>query len=177
MSTCAIIEFRDGKADTEHRFGNSWGGAARIWTALFDKYAKDPKIEYDNWLTTASQPGNRRLWDLVDDPRLMEFEKAVHYATFDNFIVRRENFSRFAKHLREFSLAYSYGGIDHLPAWANVIEKSDAEAVGFHHTSVSENPWIAWADDSDEGTPYDLNIGDKHFEVYDALFEEPPHAP
>lgn len=168
MSYCAIIEFRNGVADTSTRYGNSWGGAARIWSSLYDLYLKNPLIEYDNWLSSITKPGDRRLWDLVDDNRLFEFEKAVHYATFDNFIVRRENFHRIAGHHREFARAHVYGGEDHLPAWALLIEKSDADAVGFHHTSVIENPWCSY-NEKDEAVPYDLRTGDKHHEVYDEL--------
>jgi hypothetical protein len=169
VSYCAIIEFRDSVADTVQQFGNSWGGAARIWDALYNKYLKNPMLEYDNWLTDSSKPGNRRLWDLVDDSRLFDFEKAVHCATFDNFIVRRENFPRFCEHLREFSRAHPCGGVDHLPAWAAFIEKSDAEAVGFHHTSVTGNPWVSYDEEKDESVPYDLRTGDKHAEVYAEL--------
>jgi hypothetical protein len=169
MSRCSIIEFRDGLPAGAVEYGNSWGGAARIWTALYDKYLRDPQVQYDNWLTDSTKPGSRRLWDLVVDSRPHEFEKAVHYATFDRFIVERKNFTRFAKHLREFAAAYPCTGVDHLPAWADFIEKSTADAVGFHHTSVSENLWFAWDEEKDESIPYDLRTGDTHSEVYEAI--------
>jgi hypothetical protein len=169
MSYCAIIEFRNGIADTEQSFGNSWGGAARIWTAVYDKYLKDPNVQYDNWLTDSSKP-NCRLWKLHEDSRLFEFDKVVHVATYDDCIIRNENFVKFAAHLREFSAAYQLEGVNHLPAWAKFIEESNAEAVGFYHTSVCENPWVSWNDD-DESVPYSLLTGDKHWELYEELLK------
>jgi hypothetical protein len=49
MSYCEMIEFKDGLPAIHHQFENSWGGAAFIWTALFDRYLKDPTAPWENW--------------------------------------------------------------------------------------------------------------------------------
>lgn len=169
MSQCAIIFFENGKPGHEEEFSNAWGGAARIWTSLYDKYLKDPLVEWDSWLG-ASSKGPTKLWELAENEDLEMFERSVHASTFDYAIVRKENFARFAKDLRDFVHLYPPGkSVCHLLQWADAIESSDVEAVGFHGTSVSGNLWYRWDDEKDEEVPYDLEAGDKHFEIYEWL--------
>jgi hypothetical protein len=140
MSTATLIAFKDGKECGGVEFRNSWGGAARIWNALFAAYVPK-KHQWDTW---ASSPDDRRLWDLATRQDLLLFERAVHAFTFDRFYVRRENFHKMAANLREFVAKYPAGeSADHLPAWAKWLEDNptNADAVGLYATSVSENPW------------------------------------
>lgn len=172
MSYCSIITFEDGKAHAALDFSNSWGGAAYIWNALFERYLKDPERPYDNWLSRGMQ--DRSLWDLADREDLEIFERSVHVSTFDLAIVRRENFRRYADDLLLFLERYPVPGksVCHLPQWAKRIrefdEKPEIEAVGFHHTSVTQSPWFQF-DENDEILPYDLNERDDHQEIYDRL--------
>lgn len=172
MSYCELIMFRNGEPSDSIEFRNAWGGAARIWTSLFDTYMKDPSKGFDNWLSRCCNPQDRSLWDLAKRKDLPMFERAVHAATFDSAIVRNEHFKQFANHLREFVAKYPVEGkVCHLSSWADEIESCDAEAVGFYGTSVAENTWYEFDDEKDESVPYNLNTGDKHFEVYDWLAE------
>jgi hypothetical protein len=95
-------------------------------------------------------------------------ERAVHASTFDHAYIRRENFPRFCADLRAFDAVYPSVGakVNHLPAWADAIEKLDAEAVGFHGTSVSENPWRKYDEAKDETFAVPLSEG---WEIYDWL--------
>lgn len=139
MTYTQLIVFKDGKPDHAIEFRNAWGGAARIWDALFKAHVPK-KHEYDTWL---SNPDDRRLWDLALDEKLEMFERAVHAFTFDRHYVSNEHFGRFAADLRSFVERYPAGErVDHLPMWAKWLEDNNsAEAVGLHATSVAENPW------------------------------------
>lgn len=182
MSTCAIITFVEGTPDDELEFRNAWGGAALIWTALFDKYLKNPNIPYDNWMSRVSNPDSNDLWDLSKRKDLAMCERAVHVSTFDRAYVCRENFSTFVKHLREFDALYpSSGNVSHLLGWASAIEglERDVEAIGFHMTSVSEK-WFRWNEEDEESIPYNLHEefnktewrnGPPPVEVYELLEE------
>lgn len=159
MSYCQIIPFAEGLPQSGIEFRNAWGGAARIWSALFDAYLKNPAIPYHNWMGNSDD-----LWELAKREDLPVFERAVHASTFDHAYISRENFGRFAADLRQFAEKYPVpGAVDHLVPWADWIEGSDAEAVGFHGTSVAENPWWVWDEEKDESTPTPLEDG---FEVY-----------
>lgn len=167
MSYCQLIEFENGKPNGKHEFENAWGGSARIWNSLYDRYLKDPRKMYDSWLTNVGNAG--QLWALADRSDLPIFERAVHCFTFDRFIVRRENFAQMADHLREFVRAYPHGDrVCHLNAWADLIAASSAEAIGLYGSSVGENLWYQQTED-DESIPYDLNTRTEHREVYEYL--------
>lgn len=134
-----------------------------IWDALFSRYLKDPKIPHDSWITRAQ---DESLWRLDVDARLNDAERACLLLTFDWAVIRRENFSRAAADLREFAKwNKKSGSACHLNEWADFIEACDGEAVGFHHTSVSENPWFRWNGDECEFVP----LADAKLEVYDEL--------
>jgi hypothetical protein len=170
MSYCQINVFKNGLPEYGEEYRNSHGGHSRIWTALFDKYLKDPTIPYDCWLTRSLH--DRSLWELAHRKDLPLFERAVHTSTFDYAIVRRENFERYVAHLREFVDTYPAGNyVCHLLAWADFIEgcDEDVEAIGYYGTSCGEDLWFVWDGDKEESVPYDLNTGEKHLEVYEWL--------
>lgn len=163
MSYCQLIIFKDGKPSYGIEYRNAWGGAARIWDALFEKHLKNPNIPYHSWISGDQQP----LWDLAKRETLPMHERAVHASTFDHAYVRRENFPRFCADLRAFDAAYPSGPkVSHLSAWADALEKLDAEAIGFYGTSVAENPWMKYDEAKDESIPVPLSDG---WELYDWL--------
>jgi len=137
-----------------------------VWDSLFNKYLKDPNIPYHTWLcqTESESP----LWKLAQRQDLPMCERAVHAFTFDHFYVRREHFIRMATDLRSFDDLNPTQGSqsNHLPAWADLIEKSDADAIGLWATSVCSNPWNKYDPETDEAIPFPLSDG---WEVYDWL--------
>lgn len=149
MSYCQIIPFENGLPKEGITFSNSWGGAARVWDSIYNAYLKNPAEPYDSWLQ-GCRGGSTALWDLAKRIELPMFERAVHASTFDRFYVSREDFARFAADLRQFVAKYPVtdGAEDHLPAWADWIEASEAEAVGFYPTSVGDNPWRTYNDEA-----------------------------
>lgn len=100
-------------------------------------------------------------------------ERAVHASTFDLAYVKRSNFQRFCADLRAFDAALPVKGgcVNHLPAWVDVIQNLDADAIGFHGTSVAENPWLRYDEAKDESHQVPLTEG---FEVYDWLLSATP---
>ena len=164
MSYCAIITFKDGKAKDAIEYRNAWGGAARIWNALFDKYLKNPSIPYHTWICPR---GTQALWGLAKNKMIPIFERAIHVSTFDLAYIRRENFTKHCGYLRKFDETYPVcGQVNHLKTWADKIETLDCEAIGFHGTSVAENSWINWDEEKDGSEKVPLSEG---FEVYEWL--------
>lgn len=176
MSYCEIITFKNGVPDDRKEFRNAWGGAARIWTALYDLYLKDRTDEYSNWLSDTSG----RLWKLVDDARLTDVAKAVLTSTFDRAIVAREHFKRFAADLEAFDEAFPApeNHVSHLWSWVKFVSDlgDDVEAVGFYGTSCGEDLFTSYDEETDEYIPYNLNEQQKHFEVYAWLEEKKKDA-
>ena len=108
MSYTELIPFKNGIPQPGIEFCNAWGGAARIWTALFDRYVPK-KFEHDSWICSAAGDDNR-LWNLAQRPDLPMFERAVHAFTFDLHYVARENFTALAEDLRKFVAKYPSDG-------------------------------------------------------------------
>lgn len=163
MSYCKVIEFRRGKPGNSLECANAWGGAAFIWSALFDVYVKDKNIPYHTWLSDE----NSKLWRLHTRTDIEPALRNVLRSTFDYALVYRKDFKCFAGDLRYFvTWAGTHNKVCHLPAWADFIERSKAQAVGFYHTSVSEDPWYVYDNDNDKMVPYSLKKGTKHFDVY-----------
>ena len=175
MSYCALVVFDgENKATRQIEFRNSWGGAALIWSSLFEKYIK--AHGYDHWL---SKP--ERLWALAYDPRLADVERTVLVSTFDNCILRRKDFGAFAAMLRKFSDQHASAGVvNHLPSWADGLGElpEDATAVGWWGTSVCENPWSWYDEDLDDQVVYEITAEGKHWflRVPEPLREKPAEA-
>lgn len=162
MSYCAVITFRNGKPAECLECRNAWGGMAFVWSALFEVYCKDPKVQYDSWLQKPE-----RVWTLANNPDLPIALRAVLCSTFDYALVYRDDFKRYAADLRAFTAwAGTRNVVCHLPSWADFIEKCDAEAIGHYGTSVADNPWSTFDEQTEAMVPYDLTTGTKHFSVY-----------
>ena len=73
----SLIDFEEYK--------NSHGGAPFIWSALYDKYLKDPNIKYDSWLSDKEG----KLSKLVKSERLNKHEKICLASTFDKVMVKK----------------------------------------------------------------------------------------
>jgi len=133
---------------------------------LFDKYLKDPGIEYDSWLCRMVR-GNDDLWNLAENPALLMCERAVHAWTFDRALVAQEHFERFSADMEVFCQIYK--GQNHLLQWGSFISKCEAEAVGLYGMSVSDNLWFRWDEELGKEIPFDLTKDSGAFEVYDWL--------
>jgi len=171
MSVATIIVFKDGLPSTSLEYSNSHLGASFIWGSLYDKYLLDPNKKYDCWINNSLEGKDQRLWDLAFDERLTCWERAVHVSTFDMHIVQRKNFQRFSEDLYVFATDHQKHG--HLPChlwrWHADIRRCKGEAIGFWHTSVSDNLWNPCNPETGESEPYNLNTGKKHREVYEEV--------
>jgi hypothetical protein len=177
-----MLVFEDGIVSSEFEWNNGHGAAARVWDALYNKYLHDGK-PYSCWMNMRDF---KPLWSLWKDPRLSEVEQRVQLMTFDYAIIRRENFRRAADDLDAFEDLHPSGSrVSHLCAWAETLREladdEEIEAIGFQHTSVGENLFVSWEENSDPDSEeedicirYNINTEDKHFEVFAAYEEEFP---
>lgn len=178
MSYTSLITFKNELPDGQIDYRNSWGGAARIWKAIFDAHVPK-KHEYDNYL--ANNGNDPRLWDLAKRIDIPIFERAPHAFTFDLFYVRGDNFDRFHSDLLLFVQKYPAGeSVDHLPAWAKWLsDNNGVEAVGLYGTSVGENPWhrqktcAHCGNTTDETELVPLSEGTEVYDWLDNLTERP----
>lgn len=161
-------------------FGNAWGSAARIWSALAERYCGDTAY----WLVCRSEEEQRRFWALAKDERLSREERIVFAWTFDRALVDRPHFEEMARCLDTFRAIYPAGEkVCHLSLHAALLRRLASEdhglsfapfAVGIWQTSVSECSWIVRegeeGEDGEDCRPYDLSRDAGHW----FLFEEIP---
>jgi len=167
MSYCEIIAFTDNKPDKSQEFSNAWGGAAYIWDNMYAQYLKDPSKEHDIWMFNTN-----KLWALASQQDIPSNLRTVLMSTFDYAIVNQENFPEYIQHLQEFIEFFGTGNqVCHLKGWSEFVQRHmlDAQAIGFYATSVGENLWYTWDEEREESVPYDLSVGDKHFEIYEEI--------
>lgn len=146
-----------------------------VWIALADRYLSE-----EDRRTIGPLKEWPEVWARVDDGRiiLQPWEHTVLRFTFDNALVRREDFDVLIAALTLFQEAHlKPGTVCHLRAWAQEIRElpEDTMAVGLHGTSVSENPWYDYDEEADEYTPYNVNTGDRHWFI-DAAQAHAVHA-
>ncbi len=166
MSSVSLVEFVDGVAANWHEFSNSWGGAARVWQTLFEKYIPK-KSEWDGFLTAAD---DGRLWKVCRDERLSDAERIVYGFCCDDALVKRGDFRRMADALREFARQNPVSGVVcHMEGFAKVFDDASGDAIGLYATSVGEDPWTTYDDKKDEYAPYDIRTGSKHWFLFDEL--------
>jgi len=180
MSRGTIIAFRNNEANNALELRNSWLGAAWIWSHVFNEYVKDPNRPYDTWMIGGR---DKELWNTAYNPEIPEYIRAVMASTFDYALIKQENFDKYIGHLKEFCEHYQpqsagprYQELEHsshLMSWVQFIEQNrDAQAIGFHATSVTENLWVSYNEETDTEVLYNIATGDEHFEVYELLNEE-----
>lgn len=165
MSYTTIKALWPGEKHEDYReLRNSWGSAPVIWDALTKRW-----LPGKQWLSCAGGSDNS-LWNLCDDQRLPLHQRAVLMMTFDRAYVAKANYSRAAQDIRAFlrDLPPPAQNVNHWPEIATLFESDpDIPALGFHHTSVSEDPFQGPY--NEEADDYDAPDWSKCYEIYAEL--------
>lgn len=140
--------------------GNSWRSAPVVWNRLAERYLGSGTA----WLT-----GDKtRLWKLVDRKDVPQFMRRVLMMTFDRAYVLKKDYAKAAADIRRFmlELPQSPDFVCNWPKIAEIFESDpDIPAIGFHHTSVSEDPFLGPRnEETDEYEPTDWS---KCWSIYD----------
>jgi hypothetical protein len=143
-------------------YRNSHGSAPYVWDAMSKFY-----LHWDFWGAKDAQP----LWDLFDKKYIKKSQRAVLGMTFDRAIIKREHFKEAADDIISFLSNFPPDPED-VNHWPSIVTRlmqleSTAQgniAIGFHMTSVSENPLVKWDDDAEEG-----KLVETLWDVYDEL--------
>lgn len=186
MSRATLIVFRDGVAQRDEEFGNSWGFCPLIWDLLCHKYRRQLFNDRPGWtanpITTDDWP---KLWEAAgcrDDAgvsrvsiMLRPWERIVLEFTYDNAVVPRQHFEELARGLERFEdslVPREPGRACHLSGVASRIRQllvdetcANVDAVGMWGTSVSSNPFSRYDETEDKSIPYNWREGSTHFLV------------
>ena len=156
MSYTEMFGFnKEGNAYDLADIRNSWRGGMAVWNYLYNKYFGENFPSF----TFSGNPFDNLNKVFEDMP---EHEQIVLLTTYDYALIKRENFQQVVDAFRKFE------GEASLKEQADVIEEAltdeDCMAIGWNQTSVNSAFWTGDYDEEiDEYTPYNINIGDKHW--------------
>lgn len=138
---------------------NSHGSAPVIWGALCERYLGGR----NQWLFNSDA-----LWPLYEREDVPACMRAVLMMTFDRAYVEKKDYAKAAADIREFLRVAPPPpqNVNHWPRIADLFESDpDIPAIGFHCTSVSEDPFQGeW---NEEREDYDQPDWSQCWSVYD----------
>lgn len=161
MSRTTVYAIYPGeKIEEIAEYNNSWGSAPVIWSAIYDKYLKPPGELYQSWMGKEGE----KLWAIADDEGYSQWLRNVLRMTFDRAIIKSENFQQAADDLETFfsNFPQPENHVNHWPKIVTLLRTGaeGAPAIGFHMTSVSENPFAPQWDEEKDERIYNWNLVD-----------------
>ncbi len=169
MSYTEMFGFnKNGDAYELADISNAWRGAVAVWNHLYSKYFGE---RFPTFIGTEN--AFEKLNKAFNDGKMQEHEKIALITTYDNAIIKRENFQEVIEAFRKFEAETS------LKEQSDVIEEAlkdeNCIAIGWNQTSVNGDNWCnfgGYDEEKDESIPYNLNSGEKHWYIFKELEEE-----
>ncbi len=63
-------------------------------------------------------------------------------------------------------------GVDHLEAWASVVDTCEGDKIGFIGTSVTGGLWMIPVEMCDYDRPYEFDTDTQHFDTFEYVERE-----
>lgn len=156
MSVLSVLSVRPGRDfDVLAEYGNSFGFAPALWSALSVRYLSSDAA----WLFNSAG-----LHKLYDDPKVPAAVRRTFGLTFDRVYVKAEHFAQAAKDIDEMLTAYPEV-TGHWRAVKRHFEEPDgATALGFKVDQADELWQGQWDEESEAYGPPDWS---KFYDPYD----------
>jgi hypothetical protein len=177
VTTMYLFEAPTWEAKHHAEFGNSWGWAAFVWDSLLGQYFKEiPGVEMRGGWPASSLANWKKLWDPQIKIPMEPWERVVLRATYDRAIIHVGQFAQVAACLRKFERVHfcpALDGVSHLGDIAFALEEllkvnqglPRGMAVGFQATSVAQNLWQFYDEETGDSQPYSLEKHKLHHVV------------
>ena len=144
---------------------NAWGSAPVIWDCMAKKY-----LDMSSFMMATLKDKGESLWSLCNNTSIPAHHRNVHIMTMDRAYIEKKDFKRAASDIRKFLVDFKVDlqRVSHWNEIANFLESNpECPAIGFHMTSVSENPFLG--DWNEEKGEYDPTNWDKCYSVYEGV--------
>jgi len=149
------------KCEDLEELRNGHGSAPIVWGALSKKYLGGEH----KWLFEYET-----LFDLHNRLNIPRYLRAVLMITYDRAYVLRKDYAQASADIRNFLSAADIPAnyVNHWPRIADLFDSNpDIPAIGFHMTSVSDDPFSGdWNEETEERNPPDWS---KCWSVYYSL--------
>lgn len=149
---------RDGDVSTAQEFNNAWLFQPFVWDTLCDKAGfEGPGHMLRNW---------EKLWKWAGDGEPLDwFEWNTLVFGYDHVLVAKSDLPLLVESLRAFHAKYGVSlPHNHCLELAQAIESrvDDIEGVAIWGTSVTDDLWSIYNEDTDESRTYNINVDTKH---------------
>lgn len=164
MSYTTILNIYPGERFEEREeLRNGWLTAPIVWDHIWGRYGVK-RHEYDTWMLAGD-----RFWDIQHDERLSSPDRTLFHMTFDRFYIASKDFARAAADIDAF-IADGPRNSGHWPHIHDLLLSApDVPAIGFHWTSVAENPFAGlWNEDAEDYDPIDWSTATDLYAYLDA---------
>ena len=160
MSTTTIKAVWPGeKVEDLRELRNSHGSAPVIWNEIAKKYLGLRDYEYSF--------RSAELWPLYKRNDIQPHHKSVLMMTYDDAIINKKDYKKASEDIRSFLADFPPidGQVNHWTEIADLFDEDpDCPAIGFHMTSVCEDPFSGeYNEDTDE---YDAPDWSRYWDVY-----------
>ena len=160
MSTTTVKAVWPGeKVEDLEELRNSHGSAQVVWNEMAKRYLGLKDYEYSRYCD--------ELWPIYKRADMPAHHRAVLMMTYDDAIVMKANYKQAASDIREFLADFPGrdGYVSHWPRIADLFESEpECPAIGFHMTSVSEDPFQGSYNEETE--EYDAPDWDRYWDTY-----------
>jgi len=150
--------FLGDRVEVLEEFKNSHGTAPVIWGSLCERY-----LNTGNWLFAGDA-----LWTIHKRADIPMHQRMVMMMTYDNMVVLKKDYKKAAQNIFAFLQDFppKLGYVNHWERIAEIFESDpDCPAIGFHFTSVNEDPFNGpWNEEIED---YDPPNWEKYWSVYD----------
>lgn len=147
------------KVEDLRELRNSHGSAPVIWNEITKKYLGFKDHEYMFHIDD--------ILPLYQRPDMPSHHKSVLLMVYDDAMVMQANYQQAASDIRAFLIDFPprEGYANHWPAIAAIFESNpECPAIGFHMTSVSEDPFAGSYNEDTEA--YDAPDWSVYWDVY-----------
>ncbi|WP_225761627.1 hypothetical protein [Acinetobacter sp. Marseille-P8610] len=161
--TTVLAIYPNEKIEELFELRNAWGSAPVIWDAMAQNY-----LGLSSFMMATLKDQGKALWALCTDGNIPFHHRIVHAMTMDHAYIEKKDYKRAASDIRKFLADFKID-LQRVNHWYEIADFLDSEpeqsAIGFHMTSVSENPFLgSWNEDKGEYNPIDW---DKCYSVYE----------
>jgi len=156
MSYQSLYKVRK-SGDVEHikDYSNSFLGAFLVWDEMSKKHL---------CMKVPIQGNMRPVWNLHKSESVPYCERILMMATFDNIMVKKENFTLLVDSIMECDSRLTGHFRQNAVMIQSLLDDDDCIAICWNQTSVCASPWTVY--DGEEGRPYNIYKDTKHWFMF-----------
>ncbi len=140
---------------------NAWLGGMHVWDKLSESYSFNESLFQ----------GFEKTWGAFNKGVYETFEDIVLGSTFDMVWVKKENINKLMESFIKYCDKYEGSNLlKQVEIFKEIQKDDDYIGVAWCQTSVADDLWdYGYDEDSDESIPYNINKGDKHWELFEGM--------